>query len=208
VCGHPGYLEAIWENLGTIWENLGTIWENLGTIWGNTGTINKYVGTIGWVVPKDLHLCSDLSIDKLIHRDGCLDPGPRGGDEDGDNRRQNYSPKIVLSPHLTLTTTSSTMYVVFFQAFLPLLCVWARCVSPRSQVYSLQFKRKMQVAASHIYSHSHRMCAKLPAKELSSSAGLWPLHVPNIAQKKIEDARAIQIKPKSHLGTKKMLEAT
>ena len=31
VCGHPGYI--------------GTIWENIGTIWENTGTINKYVGT-------------------------------------------------------------------------------------------------------------------------------------------------------------------
>jgi hypothetical protein len=38
VCGHPGYI-------GTIWENIGTIWENIGTIWENIGTINKYVGT-------------------------------------------------------------------------------------------------------------------------------------------------------------------
>ena len=29
VCGHPGYI--------------GTIWENIGTIWANIGTINKYV---------------------------------------------------------------------------------------------------------------------------------------------------------------------
>jgi len=31
VCGHPGYI--------------GTIWENIGTILENTGTINKYAGT-------------------------------------------------------------------------------------------------------------------------------------------------------------------
>ena len=31
VCGHPGYIGTIWENIGTIWENI--------------GTINKYVGT-------------------------------------------------------------------------------------------------------------------------------------------------------------------
>ena len=38
VCGHPGYI-------GTIWENIGTIWEHIGTIWENIGTIHKYVGT-------------------------------------------------------------------------------------------------------------------------------------------------------------------
>ena len=31
VCGHPGYIGTIWENIGTIWEKI--------------GTINKYVGT-------------------------------------------------------------------------------------------------------------------------------------------------------------------
>ena len=31
VCGHPGYIGTIWENIGTIWENI--------------GSINRYVGT-------------------------------------------------------------------------------------------------------------------------------------------------------------------